>query len=121
MTASASACDNRRSSDGSGFTVVGVFVRALMLFHVVFSCECLLAGWAQDVLLASVFFPVPGCMSGCRERVIAVVAYGVRTWVFFLWRWIFRSWGGLTIGGGGGGDGRGDGGCDRRIGLCLDC
>ena len=121
MTASAGACDDRRSSDGSGFTVVGVFVRALMLFHVIFPCECLLASWAQDVFLARVFFPVPGCVSGCRECVVAVVAYGVRTWVFFLWGWILGSRGGLTIGVGGSGYGGGDGGCDWRIGFCLDC
>ena len=96
-------------------------MRALMLFHVVFSCECLFAGWADDVFLAGVFFSVSGCVSRCCERVGAVVAYGVRTWVLFLWGWIFGSGGGLTVGGGGGGCGGGDGGSDWRIGLCLDC
>ena len=61
-------------------------MRALMLFHVVFSREGFVAGGAVDVFLASVFLAVAGGVAGCGECVVAGVAGCVRAGVFFLGR-----------------------------------
>lgn len=61
-TASLGARDDRRTSDGATFAV-GVLVRAFMLLHIVLPRKRLSARWAQDVLLARVFFPMPSCVA----------------------------------------------------------
>ncbi len=47
---------------------------ALVLLHVVFSREGFVAGGAEDVFLAGVFFAVAGGVAGCGEGVCAGVA-----------------------------------------------
>ena len=95
---------------------------AFVLLHIVLPCKGLLACGAKDILLAGVFFPVPRCVSGRRECVGAVVACGVRAWVFFLRGRVFGSGAGLAVSGGGcrGGEGGGDGGVGFRFYCCGD-
>ena len=62
---------------------------------------------------------MPSCMSRGGKGIGAVMAYGVRTRIFFLSRRSFGSGGGLTVGGGGC---RGvEGGSDGSIGVDFDC
>ena len=64
----------------------GIFVRALMLLHVVFARKGFVAGGAVDVFLARVFLAVAGGVAGCGECAMARVAGCVRAGVFFLGR-----------------------------------
>lgn len=61
-------------------------MRALMLFHVVFSREGFVARGAMDVFLTGMFLSVTGSVAGCGECVVAGVTSCVRAGVFLLSR-----------------------------------
>lgn len=57
-------------------------MRALVLFHVVFTREGFVAGRAEDVFLPRVFLAVAGGVAGGGEGVGAGIAGGVGAGVF---------------------------------------
>ena len=96
------------------------FMGAFVLLHVVFSCERFSAIRTVDILLASVFLAMTGCVTGGSKGVAAVEGYGVWAGVFLLrtgaggcWRCVFGGGGvvrecggvgGVGVGGSEGGD-----------------
>lgn len=62
----------------SELAVRRVFVGTLMLLHVVFAGEGLVAGWANHRFFSRVFFAVAGSVAGSSEGVGATEASGVR-------------------------------------------
>lgn len=61
-----------------------VFVGSLVLLHVVFAGECLVADRAMNALFASMFLAMPSCVTGCGEGGAAVVGLGVGAEVLVL-------------------------------------
>lgn len=62
-------------------------MRSLMLLHVVFAGEGLVAYWAVDALFTGVLLTVAGGVARSGKRCVAVVGSGVGARVLVLLRW----------------------------------
>ena len=57
---------------------------ALVLFHVVLSCESFMADWAVHALLPRMFLAMPSSVARGREGGMAVVGRRIWTWILVL-------------------------------------